>query len=176
MVVAVLAQNYFLWWGAQIVAVAILVWLFLRWRPGFLGKRTIREAMTSTLDARAAQIRAQLEAAEQSRREAERIRAESQQEIERARLEANQIVERASTTSAAIREDIVKRAQEEYERIVAQARDEIAYERRQAELALQQRAADIVVDAAGQIVREHLEPSTDRRLIDNSLSNLKEIG
>lgn len=172
---SVLAQNYFLWWAAQIVAVAILIWLFLRWRPGFLGRRTVKEAVRDALNARSSQIQQQLSAAEEARREAERMHQESQAEIEKARQESGVIIERAARTSDAIREEMRSRANEEYQRIVGQARDEIEYERRQAELALRQRAADIVVDAARQVVQNYLEASTDRRLIDESLSNLKEL-
>ncbi|HEX8919548.1 MAG TPA: F0F1 ATP synthase subunit B [Chloroflexota bacterium] len=170
-----LAHAYFLWWGAQIVAVAILVALVLRWRPGFTGGRTIGEMLSQALDAREQGIRAQLEEAQRSREEAARIQEESERNIEHAREEANGIVSRASQTSLSIQEDIKRRAEEEYQRIVAQARHQIDYEREQAELALRRRAADIVIDAAGQIVQRHLEPQQDRELIVDSLGNVREV-
>ncbi len=169
---SVLAGNYIFWWIAQIVAIVILVAIVLRWRPGFLGGRTIKTAMTGALDAREATIRHQLEAAERSRQEAARIQQESQQSIVQAREEAEQIVTRAQTTSSAIQEEMHQRAQQEYERIVGQAKDEIGYERRQAEIALRKRAADIVIDAAGQVVSQNLNADADRRIIDESLTTL----
>lgn len=170
-----LAGIYPLWWLAQVLAIAILVYLFLRWRPGFLKGRTIGETLGAALDARENQIREQLEAAQRSRDEAARIHEQSQEEMAQARKDGEEIVARASQTSEAIQQEIEVRARQEYERIVGQARAQIEYERERAELALRRRAADIVVDAAEQIVERNMDAQTDRRLIDTSFENLKEI-
>jgi len=172
MTIAVLASQYFLWLGAQVVAVAILIYLVLRWRPKFLGGQTIGGSVTAALDRREAQIREQLEAAERSRQEAARIRAEAQEDIARARSEAERIVRRAHETSGAIGQEMEQRARQEYDRVIGQARVEIDYERRQAELALRRRAADIVVDAAGQVIARNLSAEADRRIIRDSLKDL----
>jgi F-type H+-transporting ATPase subunit b len=172
MLATTLASNIVIWWIAQLVAIAILVALFLRWRPGFLKGRTIGETVGALLDAREAQIQEQLEAAQRSREEAARIQQQSEQEIAQAREEGKTIVERAATTSQAIQQEIEKRAREEYDRIIGQARQQIDYEREQAEVALRRRAADIVVDAAGEVVRRNLDSVTDQRLIDDTLSHL----
>jgi F-type H+-transporting ATPase subunit b len=172
---AILAHNWPIWWVAQVIAVSILIFLFLRWKPGFLHGRTIGQTVGATLDAREEQIRAQLSAAEESRREAARIREQAAADIEKARQESEQIVSRAQHTSEAIQKEIISRAEEERQRIVGQAKSEIDYERRQAEQALRRRAADIVIDAASQVVQNHLAPAADRRIIDESLANLKEL-
>jgi F-type H+-transporting ATPase subunit b len=172
---ATLSGNLIAWWLAQVLAIAILVILFLRWRPGFTGKRTVGEMVNSALDAREENIRDQLEAAQRSREEAERIQQAAAADIERARVESREIVERARSTSEAIQEDMQRRAREEADRVVAQASAQINYEREQAELALQRRAADIVVDAARTVIQQNLDDSSDRRIIDTSLSDLKEL-
>jgi F-type H+-transporting ATPase subunit b len=172
MSIAVLADQYLLWWAAQIVAVAILVYLALRWRPKFLKGQTVSGTLNAALDRREAQIREQLEAAERSRRDAARIHEEAQQDIVRARGEAEQIVTRAHQTSEAIGQEMEERARREYERVVGQAKAEIDYERRQAELALRRRAADIVVDAAGRVIERNLSADADRRIVRESLESL----
>jgi F-type H+-transporting ATPase subunit b len=169
-----LASNYLIWWLAQVVAVAFLVYLFLRWRPSFMGRRTIGETLGQALDAREAQIQTQLQAAERSREEAARIQAQSEQDIAQARHEAEDIVTRASQTSRAIQEEMRVRAREEYDRVVGQARVQIDYEREQAELALRRRAADVVIDAARQVVERHLQPKEDQQLIDDSLAKMRQ--
>lgn len=170
-----LANNLILWWIAQVIAVAILVILFLRWRPGFLNGKTIREVAAQSLNARKTQIQDQLEAAQRSREEAARIREQSAHDIEEARHEAQEIIERAGHTRDAIQQEIESRARQEYDRIVGQARSQIDYEREQAELALRRRAADIVVDAATEIVERHLAPEADERIIDESLTRLRRL-
>ena len=167
-----LSGNYLVWWVAQIVALGLILFLALRWRPGFLKGQTIGQMLGAALDARASQIQEQLEAAERSRQEPARIREQSAQDVARAKEEAEGIVARATETSKAIQRDIEARAREEYDRIVGQAKSEIESERRQAELALRRRAADIVVDAAQQIVEHNFDPEADRLLIQESVSQL----
>jgi F-type H+-transporting ATPase subunit b len=174
-IAANLPDVYPLWFLAQLIALAILVYLFLRWRPGFLRGRTIGQTVGGVLDAREEQIRSQLEAAQRSREEAARIHEESQRERAQAQQEAETIVSRAAETSQAIQKDIQARAQEEYDRIVGQARMQMDYERERAALALRREAADIVVEAARQIVERHLDPQTDRRIIGESLEDMREI-
>lgn len=167
-----LAANYLVWLLSEVVAVGILVALFVWWRPGFLGGKTIRQTAADALEARQAQIKEQLESAQRSREEAARIREQAAQDIDAAHRESVEIVERAGHTSDAIKDEMRKRAQEEYDRIVGQAKSEIDLERERAELALRRRAADIVVDSAGQIIGRDLQPQADRRLIDQSLDDL----
>lgn len=170
-----LAHNLLIWWIAQVAAIAILLYFILVHHWGFLGGRTITSMLAGMLDTRANRIDEQLRAAERSREEARLIREQTAQEVERARREAQQIVSRAAGTSEAIRHEIEVRARADYERILEQAKVEIALERERAEQALQRRAADIVVDAAEQVISTHLQPQSDRRLIESSLDNLKEL-
>lgn len=174
MLAAALAGSYFVWFGAQVVSLAIVLYFILRWHPSFLGGKTISQTLNAALETRANQIQNQLEAAERSRQEAARIREESAAEVTRARTQADEIVDRAKHTSEAIQQEIVTKAQEEKQRIVNQASEEIDYERRQAEMALRRRAADIVVDAASQIVRQNLQPETDRRIINDSIGQVRD--
>jgi F-type H+-transporting ATPase subunit b len=169
-----LAGSYFIWFAAQVVSLLIVLYFLLRWHPGFLGGKTIGETVNAALDARAQGIQDQLDAAERSRREAARIREEAAAEVVQARTQADEIVTRAQHTSEAIQQEMVARAREEKDRIVRGAAEEIDYERRQAEMALRRRAADIVVDAASQIVRQNLQPDTDRRLINDSIGQLRD--
>jgi F-type H+-transporting ATPase subunit b len=167
-----LSSSYLWWWGAQLVSVAFLIYLFLRWRPGFLGGRTIGETLGAALDARKAQIDEQLKVAERNREEAERLRAQVLQDVETAREEAQKIVAGSSRTAEAIRQEIEQRAAEERQRILAQGRADIRQEEAQAMQALQRRAADIVIDAAGQIVSSHMDEASDQQLISSSLHSM----
>jgi F-type H+-transporting ATPase subunit b len=166
---SVLANDYVFWWIAQLIAVAILVFLFLRWRPGFLGGQTIGQTLGAALDARKAQIDDQLAVAERNRQEAERLHEQVRKDVEQAHVEAEQIVAGSSKTADAIRQEIEQRASEERQRILAQGRADIQQEESQAMQALQRRAADIVIDAAGEIVSRHMDERSDRQLIDSSL-------
>lgn len=170
-----LASDRLIWFIAELLAFVLIAAVILRWRPSFLGNKSISATLSDSLDRRAGQIDEQLSAAERSREEAAKIRAQSEQDIARAREEGRQIVGRAGSTSQSILEELQVRAREEYDRIVAQARTQIDYERQQAEMALQRRAADIVVDAAQEVVQRNLDSDSDRRIIGSSLDDLKEL-
>ncbi|HZU13223.1 MAG TPA: F0F1 ATP synthase subunit B [Chloroflexota bacterium] len=168
-----LANNFVLWWIAQVAAIAILVYFFLFHHFGFLNGGTIWGLLQKSLQSRRDGIQHQLEAAQRSREEAQRLHEEALQDVEEARHEAASIVERAGQTSQAIQADLEARAREEYNRILDQARSQIQYEQERAVMALQRRAADIVVDAAREVVERNLEPQTDRAIIDTSLDQLQ---
>jgi len=170
-----LAHDYLLWFGAQLVSIAILVFFIVRWRPGFLNGKTIGRTLTSALDTRAAAIEEQLGAAQRSRDEAARIREGAAQDIADARVQAEDIVNRAAQTSQAIQREMETRAREEYTRVVGQARGEIDYERRQAVLALRRRASDIVIDPAHEVIARTMDGATGEQLIRRSLSQIRDV-
>lgn len=172
-VLADLSQYYIWWFVAEVAAVAVLVWFVGFRRFEGLGNQTIAQRVKGVLDARANNIQEQLQAAERSREEAARIQQQAARDMEQARQQAEDIVTRAGETSQAIQRDMEEKARAEYERIVGQARTAIEYEREQAELRLRQKAADIVIDAAREVVERNRDPEADRKLIDDSLSHMR---
>lgn len=163
-------HNFELWLG-EALGFALLVAFFVVKKFGKGdNRRSILQIVNGILDQRAARIDAQLRAAEESRAEARHAREEGQAQISRAREEAEHIVERAQGMRGSLREEFIASAEEEKNRIVAQARDEIEAERNRAVLELRTQAADAAIDAARDVLRQTMDDPTDRSIIERALN------
>ncbi len=89
----------------------------------------LRKAMADRAD----HIRNSIQAAEEARREAERLAAERRQLLESARQESRSIIDQANQTAEQLREEGRQRGQEEYERLLEAARTDIEQQRRRAQ-------------------------------------------
>lgn len=115
---------------------------------------------------RSDRIRADLEAADAARREAEALRAERERELQGAREEARRILDEARHTAEALRQEASERARAEAEAIRAQVEAQLAAERVQLVRSLRAEVADLAVDLAGKIVARELERSSFDPLIE----------
>lgn len=161
-------HNLLLWVG-EFLGFLLLIWFFVAKKFGSK-RRSILQTVNGILDARAARIDAQLRMAEESREEARKAHEQAQDEIAQAHEEAREIVARAQGLTETLRDQLSRGAEEEKERIVAQARMEIEAERNRAVLELRTKAADVAIDAAREVLREALDESTDRAIVERALA------
>lgn len=166
---AISIHNFLLWVG-ELVGFLILVYFFVGIKRFGPNRRSVLAIINAGLDARAARVNAQLRVAEESRAEARRAHEDAQMEIAQAHEEALRIVERAQNMRGALREELTAAADHERDRIIAQARDEIGAEGNRAVLALRQGAADLVIEAAGEVLRRTMDEPTDRAVIVRALT------
>jgi len=109
----------------------------------------LRKAMAERAD----NIRNSIQAAEEARREAERLAAERRQLLESARAEARSIIDQANQTAEQLREEGRQRGQEEYERLLEAARTDIEQQRRRAQEEVMEDVGDLVLRAAERVDR-----------------------
>ncbi len=112
---------------------------------GFIAKYVL-PPLNKAMAARADHIRNSIQAAEDARTEAEAAVVKRRELLELARGEARAIVDQANATADQLREEGRQRGQEEYERLLADARVEIEQER--------QRARDEVMEDVGALDAE----------------------
>ena len=129
-------------------------------------------ALEETLDARAAAIKADLDAAEQAKQEAESLLDDYRAQLAGAREEAARIVEEAREAAEEVRADILSRAEAEAEAIRGRAREEIAAERERVAAELKQQVADLAIEIAGKLVAESLDVERQRQLVDRYIEEL----
>lgn len=145
----------------QLVAFIIFVWLFWKFALG---------PITTVLDQRQERVRESLEAAERMKVELAATAQRNEEALAEARRQAQQVVtqarEAADATLARAREDAAKQG-EEY---LARAQATLQQETQAARLTLRQEVADLSVMAAEKIVRKNLDPATQARLIEETLS------
>ena len=124
------------------------------------------------LDERTRSIQGELERAEESRTEAERLQAEYRERIGEARNEANRIIEEAKTTAEELRKDLQTKAEEQAQATVARAQDEIRAERDRVFEELRGQVGAIAVEVAERVVGEALDKQAHERLIQESIDQL----
>ena len=133
-------------------------------------------ALNKMLADRAAKIQGEMERAESTRTEADRMLEEYRHQLAGARDEANRIIEEARKTAEQLRRDVQARANEEAEAIVARAQEEIRAERDRVFQELRAQVADIAVELAGRVVGQSLDRGTHERLIDEYIDQVSSSG
>jgi F-type H+-transporting ATPase subunit b len=145
---------------AMVFVFAILLW------------KRVPAVIAQALDRKIAGIRAELDEAEQLRKEAEALRAEyearaaaadaeRQAMLERARHEADAIVEQAKADTASL-----------IERRTRMAEDKIAAAERHALEEVRARAATAAAAAAARLIAEGHGPEADRKMVDRTIEGL----
>jgi len=128
--------------------------------------------ITNMLDERAETIKSSLEKAEETRIEAERLLNEYKEQLAEARLESNRVIEQGRKIAESMKDEIVAKANEEREAILARAREEIQGEKRIALAELQASVADLSVAVAGRIIGSTLSASDHAALIEKYVAEV----
>lgn len=129
----------------------------------------------SKLEERAKKIKKGIDDAEQ----AEQLRADAgkfyQQEIERARREAHEIIERATLSAEQQRAEILSQARQEAHEMILRAQQQVQREIQEGQTQLSQQVVDLAIAAASRVVQENLDDDKHRRLIQEFLSEARQI-
>jgi len=140
----------------QLVAFLLVLWVVAKY-----ALPPLRKAMAD----RAEHIRSSIQAAEDAKRDAEALAAQRREQLESARQEARAIVDQASATGDQLREEGRQRGQEEYERLVANARVDIEQERQRARDEVMGDVGALVLRAAEQVIGGALDAESHRALV-----------
>lgn len=133
-------------------------------------------ALNKTLEARQGAVRQQLDAAEQSKKEAESLLRDYRAQLAGAREEANRIIEEARQTGESLKADMVARAEQESAEILRKAREEAATERTRVASQLRSEVATLSLDVAERLVGASLDRSSQQALVDRFIDELGGIG
>jgi F-type H+-transporting ATPase subunit b len=128
--------------------------------------------IAEALDRRQKAIEDSIDAAEQTRREADQILSEYRERLAEARGQADDIVARARKTGEAAENEIVAEARSKREDMMEQTRRDIEAETRRAIQAIRAEVADLTVLATEKVARKSLTPDDQKRLVDEALSEL----
>jgi F-type H+-transporting ATPase subunit b len=128
--------------------------------------------ITGMLDKRAETIKESLEKAENTRVEAERLLDEYKEQLAVARQEANQVIEQGRKIAESMKDEIVAKASEEREALLAKAKEEIQAEKNAAVAELQASVADLSVAVAGKILGSQMSKADHAALIDKYVAEV----
>jgi F-type H+-transporting ATPase subunit b len=147
------------------VLVAAIVFVAVVWTRA-------RQAVVGSLDARAARIRAELEAAVHLREEAERTLADYQAKQREAAAEAEAIIVHARAEAERIAAQSLRDFEESSRRRELLAQERIAQEQAKAVAEIRAIAVDVAISAARQVIAASLDENRGAALIDDAIAAL----
>lgn len=124
------------------------------------------------IDKRRNAIAESIQAADQTRKDAERLLAEYRESIANAKHEAEEIIERAHKVGESTKSEIVTEARDQAQKEVEGARDQIQRETRKAIQELKDQVADLAILAAGKVTSKSIDREDHLRLVDEALSEV----
>lgn len=114
------------------------------------------------LEEREHHIKGEIEKAEKARLESEKLLKDYQAKLETSRLEAQKIIDEGKADATRLKDQILKEAREEGERLVKGAKREIELAEAKAVEGLRTKAVDLAIAAAGRILERSLKPEDHR--------------
>ena len=148
---------------AEVIAFILMIIVLGRYAyPRIMKAATAREAV----------IEEGLRKAEEADRRLASVNAEVEQKLEESREQAREIIARAHRDAIGEAEEVRIRARAEAEARLERAQAEIQAERDRAIQELRTQVSTLVVDAAGRVIGETLDPAKHQRLIDESLAKV----
>lgn len=157
-------------WGLAVwVTLAFIVVFY------FLAKKLFPRLEEGLAD-RERRIKGDLEKAEGTRQEAERVLEDYKSRIAQAREESNRIIDEARQAAESLKADLTKRAEGEARLIVDKAQKELSGEKDRAMAELQAQLAAWSTEIASLIVQKELTPESQRQLVDAFIRDVQEKG
>lgn len=142
----------------------VLLFLFLR--------KFAFGPIQNMIDARRDSIQESITAAEETRREADRMLAEYRESIASAKHEAEEIIDRAHKVGESTKTEIVTEARTQAQKEVDGAREQIQRETRKAIQEIKDQVADLTILAAGKVTGKTMTKEDHLRLVDEALSEV----
>lgn len=129
--------------------------------------------MGALLDDRADKIRNELDEARRLREEAQSMLAEFERKQRDAQKEAESIITLAKQEAEALAKETREKLKDSLERRGQMAEDKIARAEEQALSEVRSVAVNVAIAAAEQIIEKKMTPAASKRLVDQSIKDLK---
>jgi F-type H+-transporting ATPase subunit b len=146
-----------------LLAFAVLFFFTWKW---------VLPRFNQVLEERRERIQGEMEKAEVTRKEAEKLQDDYRTQLAGAREEANKFIEEARATAEQMRRDLQAKAEEEAQATVARAQEEIRGERDRAFQELRGQIGSIAVELAERVVGQSLDEQAHQRLIDEFIDEV----
>lgn len=132
--------------------------------------------IVNMLDRRREKITTDLQEADKARSQAEAARQEYEKQLDEAREERRSIVAQATEQAEKMKEDILAEARAEAQEVVAKTEEDVEALRRQTLVGAQDQIVDLAMAAAGKVVGESLDEQAHRRLIQEFIAEVGDLG
>ena len=132
--------------------------------------------IVNMLDRRREKIRTDLDEADRARSQAEAAKQEYEKQLEQAREERRSIVAQANEQAEKMKGEILEKARAEAQQLMAKTEEETEALRRQTLVGAQDEIVDLALAAAGKVVGESLDEKAHRRLIQEFIAEVGDLG
>ncbi|MFZ6050657.1 F0F1 ATP synthase subunit B [Halocola ammonii] len=150
-------------WSTIAFLVVLLILAKTAWKPIL---KMLRDREDSIENA--------LQEAEKARQEMSNLRSDNEKLLQEAREERDNILKEAREVKENIISEAKKKAGEEGDRLMANAKDEIENQKRAALQELKSQVASLSIEIAEKVIREHLSDETrQKELVNNYLEEAK---
>lgn len=129
--------------------------------------------LLQALESREKEIAEALHAAEQAKKDAERMMQENRAAMERANAETARLIAEGRAMAEQMKNDIIAKAHQSAKQMLDQAKEEIVREKESAVQQLRSEVADLAITAAEKILDESLDAAKQKKLIDKVLQQLQ---
>jgi F-type H+-transporting ATPase subunit b len=146
-------------------AFAFLVLLALMYKFAF-------PAVQKAMEGRTQRIRDNLDDAERTKAEAQRILEEYQRQLADAKNESARIIEEARQTAEQMRRDLMVRAEAEVNDLRERTRTEIDAAQQRAIADLRSQVSELAIGAAEVVVQKNLDRDTNRALVERYIEQV----
>lgn len=161
------AHNPILPETAELVyaALAFFILLALMWKFAF-------PAVQKAMEGRTQRIRDNLDEAERTKAEAQRILEEYQRQLADAKNESARIIDEARSTAEQMRRDLMVRAEAEVNELRDRTRQEIEAAQQRAVADLRTQVSELAIGAAEVVVQKNLDRDTNRALVERYIEQV----
>jgi len=152
-----------LWTIITFIVLLLILWK-AAWKP-----------IVESLDARAEKIRGDIDNAEKSRQEAEKLYAQHKEMMDRAKDEATQIIAKGKEDAEKIKNDIVDKANSSAKVIAERAKKEIELAKDKAINELKNEVVLLSTEIASKIVKKNINLNDQKGLVEEVLKDLRTV-
>ena len=146
-------------------SLAFLALLAIMWKFGL-------PAVMNGMAARTQRIRDNLDEAERTKADAQRILEDYQRQLADAKNESARIIEEARQTAEQMRRDLMVRAEAEVQELRQRTQDDVRLAQERAMADLRAQVAELAVGAAEVVVQKNLDPETNRALVERFIEQV----
>jgi F-type H+-transporting ATPase subunit b len=151
----------------------LLIWLWITFGIVLIVLRfTVWGRITGALDRRSDRIASELEAARRAGEKATAALAEYERTVSDGRAEAARIIENARAEAARLREDVLRRSQEEAREVRDRARADTERAREDAERELRGRVVTLSFSVAEALLKRETDTPDNRRFVEEFADRL----
>ena len=148
---------------SQAISFLTLLWLLRRfaWRP-----------LLGILDERRARIEEDLRQAAQRTADLERLQADYAKRLAKIEDEARTKIQQAILEGKRVASEIQEQARAQGSAVIAKSKETVELELAKARVTLRDQVAAMTMEAVERILRQKLDPKTDRQLVETVLDEL----